>query len=61
MNSSSTNKGRNKNSPSTRQLPLRKCRNAKEGRNIEKNAGASGVYQSECKNALSGDVLSVQQ
>jgi hypothetical protein len=54
------NKGRNRNSPSIKELSLRKCRNAKKDENGE-NAGASGVYQSECKNGLSGDALCEQQ
>jgi hypothetical protein len=57
MNSSNTSKGRNKNSPSTRD-PLRKCRDAKE--RVE-NVGALELYQSECKDALSDVVLCVQQ
>jgi hypothetical protein len=36
MNSSSTNKGRKNNSPTTRELPMRKCRIAKERKKIEK-------------------------
>jgi hypothetical protein len=42
MYSSSINKGRNRNSPLTRELPLRKCRNVKEGK-MEKNTGALEV------------------
>jgi hypothetical protein len=36
VNSSSTNKGRKKNFPLTRELPLRKCRNASESREWKK-------------------------
>jgi hypothetical protein len=39
-----TNKGTKKNSSSTRELPLRKCRNAKERVENGENARASGVY-----------------
>jgi hypothetical protein len=42
MNSSNTNKGRNRNSPSTREPPLE---NAKVRVENEENAGALGVYQ----------------
>jgi hypothetical protein len=49
VNSSCKNKGRKRDSPLIRELPLRKCRNAKEGKNMEKMQELQGYTSQSVK------------
>jgi hypothetical protein len=61
VNSSSTDRGRKKNSPLTREPPLRKKQKCNKEYEIEKMHELQEYTSQSVKNALSGDVLSVQQ